>query len=471
MTRREGEAGDDVGTRGRRITLSPRLKSVLANGAVRSAGMLVGGTAVAQLLAVIALPFLTRLYSPADFTVLAVYSALLAIVSIAATARYNMGIPLPESDEEAANLLMLSTVCSLITALLSGGLLWLFGAEFARAASIEEAEPFFWLLPISIFLSGSFLGFQNWWVRRKAFGNLAMTRFSQVLAGVSVQLGMGILGMRPLGLLVGQMLVSGAGSVKLMRDFWLRDRHLLRSINSRTLWRTAKKHSQFPKYSVADALAANAGTHVPLIIIAGLAVGPEAGLLLLTMRVLGAPVQLIAGAVAQVYLSNVGKAHQEGRLQVSVEKLVTALSLYGAAPLLFGSFAAVPLFGIVFGAEWADAGQMMMWVAPWYAFRMLGYPIVSVAAVLSRQRVVMVTRIASLIIRIAAVYIGFYYWDGRAVEALAISGIAHNLFFTVQSCWLARVRVRKLGIAFVAVPIAAGLLGVLVAQLISFLLP
>ena len=54
----------------------------------RGVGVLVGGTAGAQALMVLAAPLLTRLYSPEDFGLLAVYSGLLAICTVIAGLRY-----------------------------------------------------------------------------------------------------------------------------------------------------------------------------------------------------------------------------------------------------------------------------------------------------------------------------------------------------------------------------------------------
>ena len=126
------------------------LKTIVSNKAARAAGVLVGGTAIGQLISVIALPIITRLYSPADFTVLAVFNGLLLIIAMAAAGRFDIAIPLPDSDEEAANLLVLSVLCSLFTALATALILLIFGPALARWASIESAEPYLWLLPISI---------------------------------------------------------------------------------------------------------------------------------------------------------------------------------------------------------------------------------------------------------------------------------------------------------------------------------
>ena len=59
-------------------------------GFLRAVLVLVGGTAFAHAITALALPILTRLYSPADFSTLAVFSSLLSIVAVAACFRFDM---------------------------------------------------------------------------------------------------------------------------------------------------------------------------------------------------------------------------------------------------------------------------------------------------------------------------------------------------------------------------------------------
>lgn len=74
----------------------------------RSVAVLAGGTALGQGLAVLASPFLTRLCTPSGFGVLSAYTAIFSILVVVASLRYELAIPLPEDDETAANLLVLS---------------------------------------------------------------------------------------------------------------------------------------------------------------------------------------------------------------------------------------------------------------------------------------------------------------------------------------------------------------------------
>ena len=61
----------------------------------RSVGVLAGGTAVAQGIGVLALPLITRLYTPEDFSVLAVYSSILGIVAGVACLRLDVASQCP----------------------------------------------------------------------------------------------------------------------------------------------------------------------------------------------------------------------------------------------------------------------------------------------------------------------------------------------------------------------------------------
>ena len=83
-------------------------------GFLKSISMLIGGTVFAHAITILALPFITRLYSPEDFSRLAVYTSLLGIFSVVACLRYEIAIPLPNNDDEAEQLLIISIINSFV---------------------------------------------------------------------------------------------------------------------------------------------------------------------------------------------------------------------------------------------------------------------------------------------------------------------------------------------------------------------
>ena len=124
------------------------------NAFARGVSVLVGGTAGAQVLLVLAAPLLTRLYSPEDFGLLAVYASLLALIGVISSLRYELAIPLPEDDGEAANVAVLCLILVVISTILTGVLVLLMGSVIAAALGVPTLAGYLWLLPVGVLLTG-----------------------------------------------------------------------------------------------------------------------------------------------------------------------------------------------------------------------------------------------------------------------------------------------------------------------------
>ena len=134
---------------------------------------LASGTAIAQLLLVLAMPALTRLYTPADYGTLAVYSSTLTVLLVLASLRYEAAIPLPEDEEVAGSLLALTFIVLAATAVLVALLVWLAGDAFVAHAKATALRPYLWLIPVGLLGAGSYQYLSNWAIRRRAFGLFA----------------------------------------------------------------------------------------------------------------------------------------------------------------------------------------------------------------------------------------------------------------------------------------------------------
>src|SRR5690625_1325307 len=100
------------------------------NAFARGLSILIGGTAAAQLITVVSSPLLTRLYTPDDFGLLAVYASILSLFTVMASLRYQLTIPLPESDEDAIHIVVLCIFITLFTTTVSGAFVLFWGVEF-----------------------------------------------------------------------------------------------------------------------------------------------------------------------------------------------------------------------------------------------------------------------------------------------------------------------------------------------------
>ena len=71
----------------------------------RDVGTLLVGSLIAQVLALLILPVLTRLYEPGDFGLLGKYRALVGALGTLSLLRYDLAIALPEKDKEGVQVL------------------------------------------------------------------------------------------------------------------------------------------------------------------------------------------------------------------------------------------------------------------------------------------------------------------------------------------------------------------------------
>lgn len=397
-------------------------------GIVHSVGTLVGGTAFAQGLTILALPLLTRLYTPAEFSVLAVYASLLGILSVVACMRLEIAIPLPERDEDAAGLLMVALACGLGFSLLVGVAILLVHEHIAVWLRIPAFAPYLWLVPIGMWAASAYAAMQFWATRKKRFPRIARTRMAQALGGVGFQAAAGAVGIGPFGLLFGHLINNGAGFVGLARDAWCYDGASLRSVTRKTMRRMLASYSRFPTHSTLEALANTAGMQLPVIIIAALAAGPEAGFLLLATRIMAAPMSLVGTSMAQVYLAHAPEEVRAGRLGAFTARIFSGLLKTGVGPLLFAGIVAGPLATVVFGKEWSRVGELVAWMTPWFILQLLSSPVSMVMYVMQRQGLMVIIQILGFGIRVGSIWIAFKLDSSRLAEAYALSGA---LFYAI----------------------------------------
>jgi O-antigen/teichoic acid export membrane protein len=420
-------------------SLYARLSAIGRSAQVRSIGVLISGTAAGHAITAFAMPISTRLYSPTDFAAASVFSSLVGILVVASGLRFEVAIPLPADDVEAVNLLALSVAAVAATSALVAVVLMVLPLAATAALGQPGLIPYLWLVPVALLIGGLYLALQMWFVRKKGFGPIARSRVVQSAAAAGGQLGLGATGFAPLGLLVGQMLNYGAGAATLGAGLLIKERALLSRVSLRGMAQAAHAHQRFPRYSVWEALANSAAIHLPILLIAALAAGPEAGFLALAIFLLQAPMALIGNAVGQVYLSGAPAAWREGRLAVFTLEMLSGLVRAAAGPITFLAVVSPAVFSLVFGEEWARAGVLVSWMAPWFFFQFLASPISTVLHVTGRQSWAMVLQIGGLFLRAGAVLVAARVAPSFVSEAYALSGFVFYLAYLLVAARAAGV--------------------------------
>ncbi|HGE6078693.1 TPA: lipopolysaccharide biosynthesis protein [Vibrio cholerae] len=387
------------------------------NSFARAVSILVGGTAGAQALMILAAPLLTRVYTPEDFGLLAVYSGLLAIFAVVASLNYELAIPLPENNSEAANVLVLSLLTVLLITGVSAIIVLVAGQQIADVLNTPELSSYFWLLPLGVLLAGIYNVFNYWALRTKAFGDIARTRVSQTLATLAVQfLGFKLGG---IALLLGQAGGQGVGSIRLARSVIQHKEFSCWSWMG--VWQAAKRYKKFPIFSTWSGLFNTAGTQLPPLMFAVFFSAGAAGLYALAHRVLAIPMSILGDAIGKVFFSNAAEAYRKGHLAPMVEKVHRKLAEIAMPATLLLVIAGPELFAFVFGKNWREAGEFARYMAPWLYMVFITSPLSTLFSVMERQRAGLFFQAALLVLRLGAILIGAYWLQGLLPTVMLFS--------------------------------------------------
>lgn len=406
----------------------------------RHLGVIIGGTAVGQVITVAASPILTRLYTPSDFGILSVYMSVLGLIVVAGSLRYEVAIPLPESDVDAANLLALSL--AIVTAL-SGVILAALGLLrpiVFGGGKYAVLAPFLWILPASMLGAGAYQALSYWAMRKQAFRTLARTKITQSIGQALTQIGLGALHWGPAGLLVGDLVGRSGGTGTLATLAWREDKSRLRLVSWDGMRTMAHRFRRFPIWSSGSALFNAATLQLPLLVLAGFYGSEVAGLFALGQRVLAAPMSLIGSGIANVYYSVLAEVAREEpeRMQPLFNSLTKRLTLIGIAPVVVAAVLGPWLCEIVFGPQWRAAGIFLRLLAPMLLVQFVASPLGGTLDVLERQDLHLIREVLRQALLLGALFaarlLKLDAW--HAVLLFSVAGTIGN-FLYIASTWYA----------------------------------
>lgn len=413
--------------------LKKQISKLLPKGQfARGVSILVGGTAGAQLLMILASPLLTRLYTPEDFGLLAVYAGLLSLFTVISSLRYELAIPLPESDQEAAHVTLLSFFIVVIITIISGLITIFAGNQVAILLGSPKLAEYFWLLPLGVFLIGSYQVFNYWAIRTKSFPIIARTKIRQTITTVAIQL-MGFK-LGGITLLVGQTMGQGAGTYTLAKPALKRAE--FKRWQFKDLWKMAKRYKEFPLYSTWGGFANTASLQLPPIMLAILFSPIVAGFYALANRVLALPASVVGSAIGNVFLANAVESRRTGELRQLFENVFQKLAMIVTPAIVILLIGAPNLFAFVFGEEWRIAGEYARWMAVWLGVVFIASPLSILFTVFEAQLLGMLFQLMMLSVRIISILIGYYLHD--VITTIILFSFSSTLCWLLFLLWAAK---------------------------------
>lgn len=387
---------------------------------------LVSGAGLAQIITLAAAPILTRIYGAEVFGIAAIFAAITGIIIPLANLRYELAIVLPENDEEAANLLALSLTLTALIAVITTLILWSIGEPALNIINAKELLYFIWLIPASIFIGGVFSALNYWNTRTRSFTQISMARVLSQLTVTGGSLGLGFTGYANSGSLiiagiVGQIVAT---LVLVINIIISGSNSLFSQINLRGMLASCKRYKNFPIFSSWGALLNAASWQIPVLMLGAFFSPAVVGLYSVGFRLIQMPMNLIGGAITQVFFQRGSEAELNGDLGRIVEEIFNKLLMIALLPSIIVMIIGADLFAFVFGEIWREAGVYVQILTPWVLVWFISSPLSSVYHILERQKDELKMHALIFIMRLVAISTGAYFYDARlAIILLSLAGL------------------------------------------------
>lgn len=348
---------------------------------------LLSGTASAQLVTMLSMVPLARLYTPQD---LGFYAILMAIVSFGvgiAALRYDITVVLPENDADA----WLLHVFARRTIAVSAGVVSvaIFALYPVIRDSYENASFARWLIisGVIVFIMAQITNIQFWLTRKQLYRAIALNRLTQASLVAFFQLlfalnGAGFQGLF-LGLALGQSIALLAITIRLRRTMGVDKLE-----SSLTMSKVAFRYRKMPLLNGPNVLLDSVKTSGINLLIGNIAMG-GLGQFSLAFQMTKAPVRFLSAAVSQVLLQRLARIRPGGMLKFLTAAYIR-LFAFAAPVFVIFYFIAPFIFPTVFGAQWAQAGLFSQALVPWLFMLTFTSPLSSLFVVTEKQELSLV---------------------------------------------------------------------------------
>lgn len=353
---------------------------------LHSALALLSGTALAQLIGVLASPLLTRLYSPAEFGIFSVYTTVVTILCTVGCLRYELAVMLPRRSSTALLVLKLCLRLALLSAIFSAVIIVPAHQLLGRWFDFGDYSYLLLFAPLSLGLAASYQALSSWSIRQKNYKQLAWSKTNQSIPQTLIQLSLGLTPLGAAGLVAGEVTGRLLGVATLLRSNNIKRQHTRGS--SKRMWQVAAHYKDYPLFSSGSALLNQAALLAPTFFISTIYGAEAAGWYALVVRLLALPMDLIAQTILTIYMAEASSLWRERSpgLRKLMWKTVAGGFAISVVPALLLIRYGENLFGWVFGSEWQSAGRFAGIMAIAFMFRFAISPISQTLNMLGGQK-------------------------------------------------------------------------------------
>jgi O-antigen/teichoic acid export membrane protein len=369
------------------------------------------GTTIAQAIPIAVTPILTRIYTPDEFGVYALFLAITAIFGAIATAQYEQAVILPKKDSEAIHLVILGIIISLLLSLLLFIVVLFFHKTFAELLGNNEIENWLYFIPLSSLLIGVYNSLNYFNIRKKKYKNVSISMVTKSTGLASIQTGLGVvLKQGSTGLIVGQMASYFFGNTILYKTFKQTKKKQKVLITKPKLKALLKLYKKFPLFSLPSILLNTSTINLINLLISTFFSITTLGFYSLTQRIIGIPSRIIGSSMSQVYFQQATLSYQQtGSTEFIFLKTLTKLTVISIPIFVILFIVAEPVFSFILGQKWLISGTYASILVPLAGFRFISSALSNTISIHQKQQFGLYINLILLITAVLIFYFCNYY--------------------------------------------------------------
>lgn len=369
-----------------------------------------GGTTIAEFIAILTVPIITRIYGASMFGLSATFASIVTTIVTVSSLRYEFTIMLPDRDEKAVNLLAAALIINSVACLCLVPIFLIFGNDFSNMLNAPNLAEYLWLVPVVVFLTGTFNAVNYWNSRQRKFRRLSTAQVAKASTIAAGQLGFGYAGFVSGGSLIASNAMGQAlATTTLTSLVWKEDKKLLRgSVNRKVMKEQMIEYKVFPKFDLWSGLINVFSLQLPIFILGPYFGQDVVGWYSVGLMVLQMPATFIGQAISKVFYQRAAEAYHVGmdRLSAIAEQVAKRLILIGTFPILLLSVVGPDLFLVVLGEKMAEAGVYAQILSFWILIVFVSSPLNSLLNVMKKVKAMLMFNIALIGIRAATLIFG-----------------------------------------------------------------
>ncbi|MFZ4412855.1 MAG: lipopolysaccharide biosynthesis protein [Bacteroidales bacterium] len=402
--------------------------------------MMLTGNTISQVIPFIIAPIISRIFKPEEFAIQANFLAIVGLIGIISAGRYELAVVLPKEDRKAKTVFLLSMIIIPIISLLSY-LLFVFKAEISNFYHDPVLPEYMIYVAPAVFFTGLYSLLFNWNVRFRKFNIVSFSRIIQSLSGNLLYVALGYLAWGVKGLIIGWFLGQVLSTLILLIPT-LKNWKKEAPISKTEIKEMALLHKDFPMINSLHAFTDIFATQFFIFWLITNNYGMLAlGLFSMMNRYLRAPIQLVTGAVSQIYYKEASECANNQTSAIPIIIKTLKICLFFALPfILVVSIWGPQLFSWYLGGQWKEAGEYARIMAPALFVNFIFSPISTTPFIFNKQKLAFIFSLLGYVLSLGSLifisYLGYSF--NIALWAYSICLTLHSIFVGLWYIYLAK---------------------------------